>query len=107
MPKIDTQKLIFDIDGVPPREDKSGLNNFWRDIESDNVRSAAIFCILNELRNINPKEVSGKECRTVLARCQAHLSFLDLPSVLENWMARQEEEEELESPFDAEFNDNE
>lgn len=100
--------LILDFESIPQREISSGsgdqtqLHPFWRDLESENLKAAIILALVNEIRDASPKNISGEECRTIVARCQAYVSMLDLPEVVENIRKRAEFDEEP-SPFDAEF----
>lgn len=80
---MEIDDVIFNLIDVPPKEIKEGVQHpFWRDLESDNVKSAMLFCIINELRTAPIQEINGKECRTILARCQAYLTMIDLADTL-------------------------
>lgn len=100
--KIEVEDLIWDLMEIPERENPNGdLNQFWRDIESPNLKTAMVFCILNTLRTAPTESLTENQCRTVLAKCQGYVSLLDLPEVLSAQKKKQEDLDEA-SPFDTE-----
>lgn len=103
MEKLEVDDLIWDIVGIPEREKDGKLNQFWRDIESPNLKTAMVFCILNTLRTAPIENLSENQCRTILARCQGYVTILDLPDTLLNQVNKNTDEESEQSPADVEF----
>lgn len=102
MKKLEIDDLIYDLIQIPDRENKKGeLNQFWRDIESPHIKTSLIFCILNTLRTAPIEDLSGRQCRTVLARCQGYITMLDFSDTLHNAITKESEELE-ESPSSVE-----
>jgi hypothetical protein len=105
MEKLEVEDLIWDLVGIPDREDKKGiLNQFWRDIESPNLKTAMIFCILNEIRGASSdKNLSSRECRTIVSRLQGYVTLLDLSDTLLAQKERISNMENEDSPAEVEF----
>ena len=82
---------------IPDPEKKSP---FWKELETDAIKQAAIFSILSELRAYDDT-YTGKQCRSILARCQAYVFTMDFKTRVEGHIqAGKKSIEELEEQQD-------
>lgn len=70
------KKLITDFLEIPLGNNVE-RSQFFNAIDSDEVKQAALFTILNKIGNSDVESMEDKECRAALAYCKGILSVMN------------------------------
>lgn len=94
------KRLITDFLEIPAYPSDIGdegknIPEFYRKIDSDEVKQAALFTIINELREVNVDDMTDPQCRAILAKCQGILSVMDFSARVKRHLEIDEEQEEM------------
>lgn len=96
------EKPMTDLIHIPNRDAKEGAPKFWQVVESEELKQALIFTIINELRSFQIDKLNDNECRSILAKVQAYATMIDFGDSILSLIGRINQKEE-ETPSDVEF----
>lgn len=78
------------------------MPKFWQVVESEELKQALIFTIINELRSFSIDKLNDNECRSILAKIQAYATMIDFGDSVLNMIGKLNQREE-DTPSDLEF----